>query len=157
MTSTLNGVSTTYAAGAPVPYVAGATLEWDGMQVQLSGAPANGDNFTLAPNSGATGDNRNALALAALQTTRLLGGATVQQAFGQLVATVGNKAHQMQVASTAQASLVKQVQAAGDSVSGVNLDEEAADLLRYQQAYQAAGKMFGIAATLFDTILNIQR
>lgn len=157
VTSTLNGVSTTYAAGAPVPYVAGATLEWDGMQVQWSGAPANGDKFSIAPNSGATGDNRNALALAALQTTRLLGGATVQQAFGQLVATVGNKAHQMQVASTAQASLARQVQAAGDSVSGVNLDEEAADLLRYQQAYQAAGKMFGIAATLFDTILNIQR
>jgi flagellar hook-associated protein 1 FlgK len=156
VTSTVSGVSTTYAAGTPVPYTAGATLEWDGMQVRISGVPGNGDTFSVLPNTGASGDNRNALALAALQTAQLLGGSTVQQAFGQLVATVGNKAHQMQVASAAQASLVKQVQAASDSVSGVNLDEEAADLLRFQQAYQAAGKMFGIASTLFDTILNIQ-
>jgi flagellar hook-associated protein 1 FlgK len=156
VTVTAGGISTTYAAGTPVPYTSGATLSWDGMDLQVTGAPANGDTFTVSPNTGATGDNRNALALAALQTTQLLGGSTVQQAYGALTAMVGNKAHQMQVASSAQASLVKQVQAASDSVSGVNLDEEAADLLRYQQAYQAAGKVFGIASTLFDTILNLQ-
>lgn len=155
VTVTVGGVSTAYPAGTPVPYASGATLAWDGMQIQLTGVPANGDTFTIAPNTGATGDNRNALALAALQTAGLLGGSTLQQAYGQLTANVGNKAHQMQIASAAQASLVKQVQAASDAVSGVNLDEEAADLLRYQQAYQAAGKMFGIASTLFDTILNL--
>ena len=63
----------------------------------------------------------------------------------------------MQVATDAQTSLIAQVRAAREAVSGVNLDEEAADLLRYQQAYQAAGKLMGLANTLFDTILSLSR
>jgi len=154
---TLNGASTTYAAGAPVPYASGATIAWNGIQLQVSGLPADGDAFSVVPNTNASGDNRNALALAALQTGAALGGATFQQAYGQLTSQVGNKAREMQVATGAQTGLLTQVQAARESVSGVNLDEEAADLLRYQQAYQAAGKMMGIAGTLFDTILGLGR
>ena len=157
VTVTVNGVATTYAAGAPVPYTAGATLAWNGIQIQVSGAPANGDTFSVAPNTNGSGDNRNALLLAALQTGPALAGSTLQQAYGQLTSFIGNKAREVQVAAGAQASLVMQVQAARESVSGVNLDEEAADLLRYQQAYQAAGKMIGIATVLFDTILGLGR
>jgi len=61
------------------------------------------------------------------------------------------------VTSKAQANLVAQTEQAQQSLSGVNLDEEAAALLRYQQAYQAAGKVMQIANMLFDTLLNLDR
>lgn len=154
---TLNGSTTMYAAGAPVNYAAGATIAWEGIEIELSGVLQDGDTYSIAPNTSASGDNRNALALAALQTSAALGGVTLQQAYGGLTSTIGNKSREMQVAADAQTNLVSQVQAARESVSGVNLDEEAADLIRFQQAYQAAGKMLGIASTLFDTILALGR
>ena len=157
VTVTANGTSTTYVAGAPVPYTAGAAISWNGIQLQISGVPADGDTFSVAPNTNASGDNRNALALAALQTGALVGEGTLQQSYGRLTSFVGNKSREMQVAAEAQSNLVTQVQAARESVSGVNLDEEAADLLRYQQAYQAAGKLMGIASQLFDTVLALGR
>jgi flagellar hook-associated protein 1 FlgK len=70
---------------------------------------------------------------------------------------VGNKARQVEVTLTAQENLVKQAQDAQQSLSGVNLDEEAANLMRYQQAYQAAGKMIELAGKLFDEILAMAR
>jgi len=155
VTVTVNGASTVYPAGTPVPFTSGASIQWDGLQVRVSGTPADGDTFTIAPNTGASGDNRNALALAALQTAPLLGGTTIREAYTMLVSSVGNKASQMKMVSTAQASALAQARAANDSISGVNLDEEAADLLRFQQAYQAAGKVIGIASMLFETIINI--
>jgi flagellar hook-associated protein 1 FlgK len=68
---------------------------------------------------------------------------------------VGNKTREVQVAAQAQNNLVAQTTQAAEALSGVNLDEEAANLIRYQQAYQAAGKALQIATTLFDTILAI--
>jgi flagellar hook-associated protein 1 FlgK len=59
------------------------------------------------------------------------------------------------VQGKAQDTIVTQTQAAQQSLSGVNLDEEAANLIRYQQAYQASGKVLQVAATLFDTILEL--
>lgn len=155
VTATVNGVATVYPAGSPVPFASGATIEWDGIQVRISGAPGDGDTFAVVPNTGATGDNRNALALAALRTKQMLEGSTIKEAYSILVSTVGNKASQMKTVATAQANALTQAQAAVDSVSGVNLDEEAADLLRYQQAYQASGKVIGIASLLFETIINL--
>ena len=70
---------------------------------------------------------------------------------------VGNKTRELEVTSKAQANLVAQTEQTQQSMSGVNLDEEAANLLRYQQAYQAAGKVMQIAGTLFDTLLNLQK
>jgi flagellar hook-associated protein 1 FlgK len=72
-----------------------------------------------------------------------------------MVSLVGNKTSEVKVTAESQAQLVTQTESAQQAVSGVNLDEEAADLLRYQQAYQAAGKMLSIATTLFDTLLSI--
>jgi flagellar hook-associated protein 1 FlgK len=74
-----------------------------------------------------------------------------------MVSMVGNRTQQIAVTSEAQATLVKQAQQAQQSLSGVNLDEEAANLLRYQQAYQASGKVIQIAASLFQTILDLGR
>jgi flagellar hook-associated protein 1 FlgK len=74
-----------------------------------------------------------------------------------LVSQIGNKTRELEATSKAQASMVTQIQQAQQSLSGVNLDEEAANLLRYQQAYQASGKVLQLASTLFDTLLNLGR
>lgn len=138
-------------------YTSGANISFNGWTVQISGTPAAGDTFTVGSNAGGVSDNRNALLLAGLQTQNTLASGTTsyQGAYSQLVSLVGNKAHEVEVTAKAQASLVTQTQQAQQSVSGVNLDEEAANLMRYQQAYQAAGKMMQIANTLFDTLLSL--
>lgn len=159
VTVTNNGTSTVFAAGTPVTYTAGATVSFGGMSFTLSGVPADTDTFKIAVNTGGVGDNRNAVLLGALQTTNTLAGgtATYQGAFSQLVATIGNKTHELKVTSAAEGqTLTNQVQAQ-QSVSGVNLDEEATNLLRYQQAYQAAGKVMQVASQLFDVLLSIGR
>ena len=158
VTVTVNGASTTYAAGAPVPYTAGATLSFGGIEVSVSGAPANGDTFALAPNTNGVGDNRNAKLLAALASENVVGGmTTLSGALGQLVGNVGSATHETAIEYEAQAAMLAQTEAAMQSVSGVNLDEEAANLQRFQQAYQAAGQVMRIADSLFDTILDIHR
>lgn len=160
VTVTANGVSTTYPAGTPVPYTSGATIAFAGVKFLMSGTIANGDQFTLTPNtSSASGDNRNALQLAGLQTNSLManGTSTYEGAFNQLVSLVGNKTRELQVTSKAENQMLTQAVAAKESESGVNLDEEATNLLRYQQAYQAAGKMMQIASQLFDVLLTIGR
>jgi len=81
--------------------------------------------------------------------------ASFQEAYTQLVSESGNKTRQLQVISEAQQALLVQAQASRDALSGVNLDEEAANLIRYQQAYQASAKALQIGASLFDTILQI--
>lgn len=160
VTVTAGGTSTTYAAGTPVPYTAGATIEVAGIKLQLSGTPADGDQFTITPNtSNGVGDNRNALLLAGLQTGAVLdnGTTTYEGAFNRLVSLVGNKTHELQVTSNAENQMLDQALVAQQSESGVNLDEEATNLLRYQQAYQAAGKMMQIASQMFDVLLALGR
>jgi flagellar hook-associated protein 1 FlgK len=102
-------------------------------------------------------DNRNALLLAGLQTTNTVanGTASYQGAYSQIVSDVGDQGSEIQVQSNAQDALVQQTTNAQQSFSGVNLDEEAANLIRYQQAYQASGKVLAIASQLFNTILGI--
>lgn len=151
-----------YPAGTPVTYADGATITFDGISLVVSGSPIAGDKFTVDSNAGGVADNRNALLLAGLQTQNTLakntlgsGTASYQSAYSQLVSLVGNKTREVEVTAKAQAGLVLQTQQAQQSLSGVNLDEEAANLLRYQQAYQAAGKMIQIATTLFATLLSL--
>ena len=135
----------------------GAHLSFNGWATQITGTPAAGDVFNVASNTGATGDSRNALLLAGLQTQNLMvnGTTSFQGAYGQLVGEVGAKTNEIAVTSLAQDSMVAQTVAAQQAVSGVNLDEEAANLIRYQNAYQAAAKAMQIAQTMFDAILAI--
>lgn len=138
-------------------YVPGQDITFNGWTLQISGAPATGDSFSVGPNTGGTGDNRNALLLAALQTTKILSGGTAsyQSAYAGLVSQVASKTRELEITSTAQATIYQQAQTARESFSGVNLDEEAANLIRYQQAYQASGKVLAIASSMFDTILAL--
>lgn len=159
-------VSGAVPAAGPFAYTPGSNISFNGISFAISGTPANGDAFTLAPNTNGTSDNSNALALAALQTANTMGqnasvaGSQPTTSFGgaytQLVTQVANTAQQMGVMDTAQQNVIAQATQAQQSVSGVNLDEEAANLLRYQQAYQAAGKMIQIANTLFQAVLALE-
>jgi flagellar hook-associated protein 1 FlgK len=156
VTVTVNGVATSYPPATPVPFTAGATASFGNMSFTMSGTPAGNDTFTIARNTGGAGDNRNAQLLGALAESRIVGGtATLDGAYGQLVARVGTDTNQANIESTAQAAILTQAQAAQQAISGVNLDEEAANLQRFQQSYQAASKVMAIAATLFNSILDI--
>jgi flagellar hook-associated protein 1 FlgK len=130
-----------------------------GYRMHISGSPAAGDEFTLEYNTDGVGDNRNALLLSNLQSARLMDNGTTSfnDAYGQLVADVGTRVRQAQVNSQTQKSMLEQSQAAYDSVSGVNLDEEAADLLRFQQAYQAAAQVIAVADQIFATLIDAVR
>lgn len=159
-----SGTNTFAVAGAvpavaPITYSQGATMVVNGITLTLSGVPSNGDVFTIGNNLNGVADNRNALLLAKLQTANTMAGGTTsfQGAYSQLVSQVGNKAAEVQVSAKAEANLLKQAKSSQQSLSGVNLDEEAANLLRFQQAYQAAGKMMQIATLMFDTLLQIGR
>jgi flagellar hook-associated protein 1 FlgK len=160
VTSTLNGVATVYPAGTtPIPFTAGASYAFGGVSVTLAGAPAEGDSFTVGPNLAGAGDNRNMNLLAKIQTSNIMEGgkASLQSSYAELVSYVGNKTREVQVNSDAGDALLKQATDAQQNVSGVNLDEEAANLLRYQQAYQAAGKVMQMASSLFDVLLSLGR
>jgi flagellar hook-associated protein 1 FlgK len=155
--------TTSYAAGDIVPYVEGATISFGGISFVLSSptstAPADGDSFTVAANSFGVGDNRNALLLGALQTANTLGNSTAsyQSAYSQIVSQVGNKTRELEVTSSAAGKLLSEAKLSLQNESGVNLDEEATNLLRYQQAYQAAGKVMQIASDLFNVLLSLGR
>ncbi len=128
----------------------------------LNGQPEDGDSFILNDNAASNfsvGDNRNALALSGLQTTQTMvdGSASYQDAYGQIVADVGRKTRSAEVNGAAQQGFLNQAIAAKDSVSGVNLDEEAANLVRFQQAYQAASQVVLTSRTIFDTLLGAFR
>ncbi|ORU94266.1 MAG: flagellar hook-associated protein [Cycloclasticus sp. symbiont of Bathymodiolus heckerae] len=105
----------------------------------LIGTPQDGDTIVLSSNSGGIGDNRNANLLSDLQTALSMSGGTAsfKDSYGQLVADVGRRTQSAEANGLAQHALLAQTTAAKDTVSGVNLDEEAANLIRFQQAYQA--------------------
>jgi flagellar hook-associated protein 1 FlgK len=148
-TYSINGAgSFTYAAGSPISI--------NGLDVTISGTPANGDTFTIADNTGATGDNTNARKLADALNTRVLDGGTksIGNVVDGFIGKVGVATQQAQVNRDAQQAVNNEAIDERDSVSGVNLDEEAANLLRYQQAYQAAAQLIQVANTLFQTLLN---
>ncbi|WP_461481182.1 flagellar hook-associated protein FlgK [Porticoccus sp.] len=117
-----------------------------------------GDTARIAAGSGAgSGDNRNALALQDLQSASLVGGrASLNQAYASLVGFVGNQTNIVQVNLTAQEGLTQQIRTMQQSESGVNLDEEATNLIRYQQYYQASAKIIEVGGTLLDTILGLR-
>jgi len=163
ITLTFGTPPNTYTAtgtGAPVgaqPYTSGATITINGWSTQISGTPVAGDTFTVSANSNASTDGGNMLKLAQLQTANTLANGTTsyQGAYGQLIAQVGSQTRELDVTSQAQSSMLAQISRAQQSESGVNLDEEAANLLKYQQAYQAAAKAMAIAQAMFDSLLQL--
>lgn len=163
-TITFNNPATSYtvtgatpAVAGAVSYTAGQDISYNGWTMQVTGTPVAGDVFSFATNSNALADNRNALILASVQTQNLLanGTASLQGGYSQLVGQVGAKTNELTVTSLAQNNMVSQTVMSQQAVSGVNLDEEAANLMSYQKAYQAAAKAMQIANTMFDSVLAL--
>jgi len=138
-------------------YTQDGIISYNGWIARIQGTPSAGDEFTVGSNSDGLADARNVQQLASLQTANVLTGrSTIQSAYGMLVSDVGNRTRELGVAASAQDALSQQAEQAAQSHSGVSLDEEATNLLRYQQAYQASSKVMQIASRLFDDLLQIR-
>ena len=129
----------------------------------ISGRPSTGDNFTIAFNTNGVSDNRNALKLADLQNKATIGidpnfpgttGTSFTDSYGDLVERVGTLTSQARVDGEATGAILKQATDNRDSVSAVNLDEEAAKLIQFEQYYQASAQIIQVARSLFDTLIN---
>ena len=151
-----------------------------GVTLTISAPPQAGDKWSLAPTRDAARDltvlisdpykvaaadleggdanGKNALKLAQLQNSKVLGNGTmsVNDMFGQVVNTVGVQTQQLKSAATAQANLITQKLAAQQAVSGVNLNEEYVSLSLYQEQYQASARIIDVASTIFDTLLGLR-
>ncbi|MCP1315121.1 MULTISPECIES: flagellar hook-associated protein FlgK [unclassified Halomonas] len=139
---------------------AGDEVTIDGVSFTLDALPGEDETATLTVSQNiisANGDNRNALALQELQGKRVVGGvSSVSSAYASIVSDVGNRANITQVNLDARQGLTDQLRAVQQSESGVNLDEEAANLIRYQQFYMANARVIDTAGTIMDTILNLR-
>ncbi len=130
-----------------------------GFQFEIKGQPKAGDSFTIAYNTGGISDNRNALDLASLERASTIGGGVVSygEAYSQIIEEIGTVTNRARLDTEAAKALLTQSEDNRESISGVNLDEEAGRLIQYQAAYNASAQVVSIARELFDTLLNTFR
>ena len=130
-----------------------------GFQMEISGIPAAGDEFTVAANSNGFSDNRNALALGETRNRNILDGGTTnfENTYGKIIERLGTRTAQAQANRDAAESLLAQTTNNRDAISGVNLDEEAANLIKFEQSYNAAARLISVARDLFDTLIAAVR
>jgi flagellar hook-associated protein 1 FlgK len=136
-------------------YTPGADIDINGTRVQITGTPATGDQFVIQSNAGGTGDNRNVQdMIARLRDSVFDGDVSLQDASAALITAVGSRTAELTSQRDVQSLVLEQNRDRLESVRGVNLDEEAADMLRFEQLYQAAARMMTVADSLFQTLLN---
>ena len=151
--------STWSAASAPMDYTPGQPITINGWSITLTGTPAAGDTVDVANaldfgeafrlNAG------NAGAFLDMRDKKVFDeGTTLSDGFSAAMAVVGTRTQSVQLAEKLSSTVAKNLEMDRTAVSGVNLDEEAARLLQYQQAYQASSKVIQIAQSLFDSVLN---
>lgn len=139
-------------SASPVPF--DGTVSVDGWSLTLDGTPAAGDTFTLSPTAAGSADNGVANVLAGLRTRPGADGQSITGAEDDLITSTGSAAARAQGLQQAQQALLGQAQDSNDAVSGVDLNQEATDLLRFQQAYQAAAQIVASAQTTFNSLLQ---
>jgi len=147
-------------AGPPAAYAGGPlTVSANGWDVVIDGDAWDGDRFVVEVNTNGFSDNTNALALADLQISNTMGNgnATYHDSYSELVVSVGNNTHRADISLVAQEALLVQAKDLKEGISGVNLDEEAANLLRFQQAYAAAAQVISSADQMFQTLIAAVR
>ncbi|KZN65080.1 flagellar hook-associated protein FlgK [Pseudoalteromonas luteoviolacea CPMOR-1] len=163
--------TTTFTAPAPrenILAAAGGAFASYGFDFDIEGEPATGDTYTIEFNQSGFDDNRNGLLLSELQSGQLVRQnvvttavadnlKTFNEAYAGLVTEIGVVANQAKTNGAAYDALAAQSEAWFESVAGVNLDEEAANLLRFQQSYSASAQILSAARTVFDTLLNAAR
>ena len=134
-------------------YVAGSPITANGWSLTLNGPAAAGDTFAIGPTTSPQVDNRNVLGMLGLASERAVDGATLNEAYAGLIGDTGVRVQSARQASALSGQVLSDAVSRQQGVSGVNLDEEASNLLRYQQAYQASAKLIQTAQTLFDTLI----
>ncbi len=144
--------------GSNINFTAGANIDVAGGRVQINGLPQSGDVFRLQSGTGSSSNNRNGLLLAEVQNLAIVDGqSSLQEGYASMVGRIGSDTRQAELNTNTMDGLFKQAQETRDGISGVNLDEEAINLTRYQQAYQAAAQVISTADSLFQTLLNAIR
>ncbi len=151
--SVVSSGSGQWVAGAPLP---APPADINGFALSLDGVPRSGDTLSISPTpaNAVAPNNGNALALLALRDAALVGGQTPTNAYAQLISGLGVRVQGGQAAADLSAAAAEQTSQANSAASGVNLDEEAARLIQYQQSYQAAAKMLQVAQAVFDALLQ---
>jgi len=139
--------------------LAGAPFNSYGYEVTINGDPQPGDTFDINYNNNGAGNNANVAMMGESQfaTTLDNGKSNFQQAFGRIISSVGVKTQSAEINRDAAESLLFQAKERKESTSGVNLDEEAANLIKFQQAYEASAQVISVARTLFQTVLDSVR
>ena len=127
-------------------------INFQGLSIELSAPPTTGDSFQIDGNQDGLGNNQNMLVMANLANQKVLNGMTIGDNYTNQVNAVGNVSQQATITQQALTVVNNQAVASRDAVSGVNLDDEATSLIKYQQAYEAAAKAMQIGTTLFTTI-----
>jgi flagellar hook-associated protein FlgK len=144
-------------AGDPYTPAADGTITYAGVTLSLSGIPGNGDSLAVVLNADSAGDNRNMLLMTRLQTKDVMpGGGSINQGYTDIVTTIGSQAALAKMSREALQVIYDQSVATKDRISGVNLDEEAADLIKFQQAFQASAQIIQVSQKLFDSILAVR-
>ena len=137
-------------------YLSGQDLQYQSIRMQMEGEPKKGDTFSVDGNQSGLGSNENALRLTALESKKVFGASqNFHDGYLSILTTAGNTSRLAEVAEQALEIVHDQAVRAKDEKSGVNLDEEAANLIRYQQAYQASARLMQTANQLFDALLRI--
>jgi flagellar hook-associated protein 1 FlgK len=135
-------------------YTSGMTISYNGWSMKLSGTPKVGDTMQVVATANPASDNRNARAMQSLGDTSNVDGAKVIDRYADLVGEVGTRAQSAKASGDMSQRLFDDSEGARTAVSGVNLDEEAARMLEYQQAYQAAAKVIATANQMFQSLLQ---
>jgi flagellar hook-associated protein 1 FlgK len=160
------GASQPMVAGQPIDHTdADGKLLW---QLQTTGTPKSGDTVSVGPTVYTATNNGNALAMVNMRTRAIVGldklsdgsignGANITDAYASTMASVGVRVQTVETASTISKAVAAEAETARSNESGVNLDEEAARLIQFQQSYQAAAKVLQVAQSLFDTVLSAVR
>jgi len=149
-------------------YTPGQPIALNGFELRVDGQPKTNDSLVVAKTTVPSSDNSNANALLALRDAAIVGqrtlgggglvpGSTVTDAYASTLGAIGVRVQSADLAAEQTASLAADAKAAASETSGVNLDEEAARLIQFQQSYQAAAKLLQVAQTVFDTLLQIGR
>jgi flagellar hook-associated protein 1 FlgK len=151
----VTGGATTQLAYNPANDASGVSRTIGGLTFTLSGAPVDDDVIKISNNTSASGDNRNMLLMGGLATSKYVEGErTFSDEYSSLVTNVAVKSRKAQSAANAEKVLLTQATTARDNLQGVNLEEEAIQLMRYQQALQAAAQLVSIADTVFQAMLT---
>ena len=127
------------------------------VKVVFEEPPTTGDVFTITTNQGAIGDNGNIKRILAVQEVGVNGDEIPAQKYISLISDISNKHNLAEMSSQALEAVRDDARALLDKTVGVTLDTEAADLIRYQQSYQAAAQVIKVSQDIFDFLISATR